>query len=77
MVAPRTVCAGPAAARIGNNTHIRMREMPRRTAWVCPQGPYGYCTLTAFQAAATALYSALPAPYRSLAALRVPVRAPA
>ena len=30
-------------------------------------------TLTAFQAAATALYSALPAPYRSLAAWRVAV----
>ncbi|GAA3022229.1 hypothetical protein GCM10010519_59000 [Streptomyces lactacystinicus] len=34
-------------------------------------------TLTALQVAATALYSALLAPYRSAAALRVPVRAPA
>ncbi len=34
-------------------------------------------TFTALQAAATAMYSALPAPYRSFAAFRVAVRAPA
>ena len=34
-------------------------------------------TFTALQAAATALYSALPAPYRSFAAFSVAVRAPA
>lgn len=36
-----------------------------------------YVTLIPDQAAATAAYSALPAPYRSVAACRVAVRAPA
>ena len=42
-----------------------------------PRGCGIQLTLTADQAAATALYSALEEPYRSVAAERVPLRAPA
>ena len=40
------------------------------------RGGRGQATLTALQAAATALYCVLPAPYRSRAAFSVAVRAP-
>jgi hypothetical protein len=50
----------------------------RPAAFRAGPGSFGaQFTLTALQAAATASYSVLPAPYRSLAALRVAVRAPA
>lgn len=42
-----------------------------------PVQPTVQLTDTADQAAATALYSVLPAPYRSFAAFSVAVRAPA
>ena len=41
-----------------------------------PRDCRGQLTLTAAQAASTALYWVLPAPYRSLAAFSVAVRAP-
>ncbi|GGU74190.1 hypothetical protein GCM10010502_27470 [Kitasatospora aureofaciens] len=62
-----TVRPGPARARPGRPCPTRARP---------GSGP-SQLTLTAVQEAATALYSALFAPYRSDAALRVAARAPA
>lgn len=52
------------------------RPGPKAEAAVSSR-PEGQFTLTALQAAPTALYSVLPAPYRSFAAFSVAVRAPA
>lgn len=69
MVEPvpdRSRCPGASVCR----TRRGCRSRPFRA-------PDVQLTDTADQAAATALYSVLPAPYRSFAALSVAVRAPA
>ncbi len=61
----------------------RLTAVPTAVDWlpglvtVTPPGLGSEPTLTAAQAVATALYSALFAPYRSVAAFRVAVRAAA
>ena len=73
----RRVAAEPSHAQDAAATVFPHEKGARRPEGTEKPVRRGQFTLTALQAAATALYSVLPAPYRSFAALSVAVRAPA